>query len=230
MKFWVLKKKFVVIFLVCLIFGFGCCAAFSFVRPTYSPKTEYKIVIDAGHGGIDGGSVGKKTKVVESKLNLQFAKNLKSQLEKVGVYCVLTRSGDDGLYDEGARSLKKSDMLKRKQIIEEAGPNLVVSIHMNSFPLSSARGAQVYYKEKNESGESLACEIQGELNKVVDGNKKKEKPGDFYLVTCTDLPAVLIECGFLSNPEEEILLQQSGYQTKICKAILSGILGYLAAA
>lgn len=191
------------------------------------PNSKYTVVIDAGHGGIDGGSVGAKTGVIESKLNLDFAFNLAHQLNKMGVSCILTRTDENGLYDAGAKSLKKSDMLKRKQIIEKTKPNLVISLHMDSFALSSTSGSQAYYKKGSESGKILAQSIQKQLSCNFENAKKTEKIGDYYIVNCTDLPAVLVECGFLSNYEEELLLQDKNYQDKICYSIMCGILDFL---
>ena len=154
------------------------------------PNSKYTVVIDAGHGGVDGGSVGCSTGVVESNLNLDYAFNLAEQLNKMGISCVLTRTNENGLYDSNAKSLKKSDMLARKGIIEKVNPNLVISIHMDSFSLSSTNGSQTYYKKGSESGKLLAQKIQKQLSFNFENAKKTEKIGDYYIVNCTDLPAV----------------------------------------
>lgn len=191
------------------------------------PNSKYTIVIDAGHGGIDGGSVGAKTGVVESNLNLQYAYNLARQFNQMGISCVLTRTDENGLYEKGAKSLKKSDMLKRKGIIDKTNPNLVISIHMDSFALSSTSGAQTYYKKGSDSGRMLAEKIQKQLLCNFENAKKSEKVGDYYIVNCTDTPAVLVECGFLSNLDEEVLLQDKDYQNRICYSIMCGALDFL---
>ena len=191
------------------------------------PNSKYTIVIDAGHGGIDGGSVGASTGVVESELNLTYAYNLARQFNQMGISCVLTRTDENGLYDSSAKSLKKSDMLARKEIIEKTNPNLVISIHMDSFSLSSTSGSQAYFKKGSESGKILAQKIQKQLFCNFENAKKSEKVGDYYIVNCTDLPAVLVECGFLSNPQEEVLLQDKNYQNKMCYSIMCGVLDFL---
>ena len=145
----------------------------------------------------------------------------------MGISCVLTRVDENGLYDSGAKSLKKSDMLKRKNIIDKSNPNLVISIHMDSFALSSTSGAQAYYKKGSESGKVLAEKVQKQLSCNFENAKKSEKVGDYYIVNCTDVPAVLVECGFLSNHEEEVLLQNEDYQNKICYSIMCGALDFL---
>ena len=224
----ILSKKAVIIFL-CAIF---LCFTLFFINiksniQTFQPVLNTVVVIDAGHGGIDGGCTGKITGVYESDLNLKYAKNLYSQLTSMGISCYLTRKDGNGLYEKNAKNLKKSDMQKRKEIIEKVNPTLVVSIHMNSFPLSSACGAQVFYKKDNNAGKVLADSVQGQLNKSIKNAKKTSKVGDYYMVNCTDLPAVLIECGYLSNNEEEVLLQNKDYQNKFCYVLSCGIVDFL---
>ncbi len=222
-------RKRIVIFAILLIVAIvGAFGTYFAVREVgYSPKAEYTVVIDAGHGGIDGGCVGKNTGVFESELNLAFAQNLANQLENLGVSAKLTRNDGNGLYDSSQKNLKKSDMKKRKEIIEDCNPELVVSLHMNSFPLSSCCGAQAFFKKGSEQGEKFAQCVQDELGVQIPDAKKLAKVGDYYIVNCTDIPSVLVECGFLSNPQEEMLLQTKQYQTKICYAIACGIVKYL---
>ena len=191
------------------------------------PRGEFCVVIDAGHGGIDGGSVGKITGITESELNLRYAKNLSNQLMQMGIISVLTREDDNGLYDKNATNLKRSDMKKRREIIQTFNPQIVVSIHMNSFPISSSRGAQTFYKKGSEQGKNLADCIQKQLSTSIEKTGEYGKVGDYYIVNCLDIPAVLVECGFLSNAEEEKLLNTKEYENKICYLILSGIVAYL---
>lgn len=229
--FIVLNKKHIILFSILLIF---IILTIIFVSTIVSlkvvnvkPQTEYVIVVDAGHGGIDGGSVGKATGITESELNLRYAKNLCNQLKQMDISCVLTRENENGLYDSSAKNLKRSDMKKRKEIIETYKPQLVVSIHMNSFPLSSSRGAQAFYKKGNEQGKNFADCIQKQLSTSLEKTGVNGKVGDYYIVNCTDTPAVLVECGFLSNLEEEQLLVTKEYEDKICYLILCGIVSFL---
>ncbi len=225
--FFCIKKKWIVIAILVVAIA-GVCGTFFMVRDVgYVPKGNCTVVIDAGHGGVDGGCVGKKTGVFESELNLTFARNLANQLENMGISVKLTRSDGNGLYDSSQKNLKKSDMKQRKKIIEESNPALVVSLHMNSFPISSCTGAQTFFKKSNVEGEKLATCVQQELGVQVENAKKTAKAGDYYIVNCTDIPSVLVECGFLSNPQEEFLLQTKSYQTKLCYAIACGIVKYL---
>lgn len=224
MKFLTIKKRtlcaiLVGVILVCSVVG--VCYA---VRAASSPKALYTIVIDAGHGGRDGGAVGS-TGVTESELNLEFSLKLKELCEDYGFKVVLTRKDMNGLYSLFATNKKKSEMKKRQEIIEKAKPDVVVSIHMNSFS-SSSSGAQCFYASGNESGQVLATRVQQALSTEIEHTGTSAKVGDFYVLNCTDYASVLVECGFLSNPEEEQKLCDEEYQTNFCRTLLYGILDY----
>lgn len=225
--FLTIKRK--VLFLCLVVFVLVAILSSFFVVQSVvaKPITHYSVVIDAGHGGIDGGCVGKSTGVLESDLNLKFAYNLQKQLTNLGISCTLTRKNADGLYDTTAKNHKKSEMSVRKKIIEDASPDLVVSLHMNSYSLSSCRGAQAFFKKGHEQGKILADNIQQELSIITDVKSTAGKVGDYFIVNCTNIPSVLVECGFLSNIEEERLLATPAYQTKICYAISVGIVKFL---
>ncbi len=190
------------------------------------PAVKYTIVIDAGHGGIDGGAVGKKTGVTESEINLEYAETLKEICEGFGMRVVMTRKDMNGLYNPLAPNRKRSDMEKRRQIIEASGADLVVSVHMNAFPRASSRGAQVFYGLDNERGKALATSVQSLLHKTTEYAKTVAKEGDFYILNCTPLPGVLVEFGFLSNAEEERLLVNDDYRHQMCYAVATGILSF----
>ena len=224
MKFLTIKKRtlcaiLVGVILVCSVVG--VCYA---VRAASSPKAQYTIVIDAGHGGRDGGAVGS-TGVTESELNLEFSLKLKELCEEYGFKVVLTRKDMNGLYSLFATNKKKSEMKKRQEIIEKAKPDVVVSIHMNSFS-SSSSGAQCFYASGNEAGEKLATRVQQALSTEIEHTGVTAKVGDFYVLNCTDYASVLVECGFLSNPEEEQKLCDEEYQSEFCRTLLYGILDY----
>lgn len=222
-KFFAVKKRVLfamLCFCLCLVVVGACFA----VSVTTSPLPIHTIVIDAGHGGKDGGAEGKTTGVDESKLNLDYALTLKEICEQFGFKVVLTRKDMGGLYSPFAENKKKSEMQKRKEIIEKTNPDLVVSIHMNSFPSSSAKGAQVFYAEGNDAGQSLADSVAVSLSKNIENAKETAKVGDYFVLNCTSIPAILIECGFLSNAEEEVLLQDENYMHNFCYQILCGVL------
>ena len=226
MKFLTIKKRTLCVILLGIIltcFGVGVCFA---VRATSSPKAQYTIVIDAGHGGRDGGAVGKTTGVTESKLNLDYALELKDLCQQFGFDVVLTRSTMDGLYDESAPNKKKSEMEKRKNIINSSGADLMISIHMNAFPLSSSSGAQVFYAKGSGLGFELAKSVQTSLSQSFESARDYVSIGDYFVLNYSEIPACLVECGFLSNPEEERLLQTEQYRKSFCYSLLYGIINF----
>jgi N-acetylmuramoyl-L-alanine amidase len=186
------------------------------------PKIGKTVVVDAGHGGIDGGVVGSASGVKESEINLAIAKSLKHFLERNGYDVVMTRENSDGLYGLTSKNKKLRDMEARRDIIKEAKPDLVISVHQNYYPLSSVRGAQVFYSADSEISKQIADSMQGTLNTAL-GNDRIAKTGDYYIVNCTDFPSVIVECGFLSNPEEEKLLVTAAYQEKVAYSVFSAV-------
>ncbi len=199
---------------------------FSAIRPAFLPKPAHVIVIDAGHGGKDGGAVGRITDTDESFLNLQYAKTLQKICKEFGFRVVMTRESMEGLYSPLAPNKKRSEMEKRQQMIEDANPDIVVSIHMNSFPSSEAKGAQVYYAQGSEGGQALADSVSKSLHQNIKNAKNTAKVGDFYVLNVSPCPSILVECGFLSNPEEELLLQDEKYMQQFCYHLFCGILKF----
>ncbi|MGN0748215.1 MAG: N-acetylmuramoyl-L-alanine amidase [Christensenellales bacterium] len=186
------------------------------------------IVIDAGHGGIDPGCEGKQEGSNERELNLVYSNCLKKYLELYyDVNVVMTRTTTNGLYSSFAKNKKKDDMQKRKEIIQNSNADLVISIHMNAYPLTSVRGAQVYYNPECDISKNLATSIQNCFKVDLPYAKSSPGIGDYFILNCTNTPAVIIECGFLSNSEEETLLLSSDYREKVCYSILCGIIKYL---
>lgn len=223
--FVVLKKKFLVCVLVVLMMATGVLGVVG-AKKTMSPKPQFAIVVDAGHGGVDGGAVGSQTGITENELNLQFAQTLKQICQEYGWKVVLTRSDLSGLYSPLASNKKRSEMEKRKEIIEKSKADLVVSIHMNSFADKSVCGANVFYAKESVQGQMLANAVQGIFFETMQVRNSKAKVGDYYILNCADKPSILIECGFLSNDKEELLLQDKDYQQQMCYAIFCGILKY----
>ena len=187
----------------------------------------FKIVIDAGHGGVDGGVSGRNTGVKESEINLLVAKEFAKCASEAGFKVAMTRSSSAGLYGTATSSLKRKDMLKRKEIISKERPDIVVSIHMNYYPVSTRRGAQAFYKKGDENGLKLATAMQNNFNSL-DCNVKPYSPlvGDYYILNCTDIPSVIVECGFLSNPEDELLLNNENYRKLLAETLLKGVVEY----
>ena len=138
----------------------------------------------------------------------------------------MTRSDMNGLYDEFAQNKKKSEMEKRKNIINNSGADIMISIHMNSFPLPSCTGAQVFYAKGSELGFNLAKSVQTSLSKTFENARDYVTVGDYFVLNYSTMPSILIECGFLSNPTEETVLQKDAYCEKFCYHILAGIISY----
>ncbi len=228
----VIKRRNIVIVAVLLataITFIVCFGALSKTAIGEASVSGIKVVLDAGHGGIDGGVSGIKTGVKESELNLSIAKKTQKYLTDAGMSVVLTRSSEAGLYGVATSNLKKKDMLKRKEIILDAKPDLVVSIHLNQYSVSSRRGAQIFYKKGDEKGKILADVMQSSFNALEEATRSfSALSGDYYILNCSTFPSVIAECGFLSNPEEEALLITEEYQDKVAYTIFKGIVGYLA--
>ena len=215
-------RIFIVFFVILFIFSFIFFNIISFQVSKYNGIT---IVLDAGHGGRDGGSVGING-TIEKEINLEYTLALKEKLVKVGYRVELTRKNDDGLYSELAKNKKISDMNARCEIIKKTNPNLVISIHMNSFPDSSACGANTYYRAGDEASKNIANLIQASLNTYCGVKNTQAKVGDYYILNCSYYTAVLIECGFLSNGRERELLKSKEYQQKVADAISVGLIKY----
>lgn len=186
------------------------------------------VVLDAGHGGVDGGVVGTRTGVKESDVNLAVTYLLKERFEEAGLSVVLTRRTEAGLYGMATAGYKKRDMRRRAEIIQSASPALVISVHQNFFSLSSRRGAQVFFRESSAPSQTLACSIQTALNDMPECVKRSDPlKGDYYILNCSDHPSVIVECGFLSNPEDEALLLTEDYRERLAETIVFGALGFL---
>ena len=192
------------------------------------PSESLVVVIDAGHGGIDGGVSGVNTGVKESDINLEIAKLLAKEFLSGGFSVVMTRSTTAGLYGHTGAGHKRRDMQAREKIIKQANPALVISIHQNKFSSPSRRGAQVFYRAGSEGGNSLAKCVQNQLNNLKENGKKCfPLSGDYYLLNISPCPAIIVECGFLSNAQDEKLLISAEYQKQLVGTIFYGALSFL---
>lgn len=189
------------------------------------------VVIDAGHGGADGGVTGVATGAKESDLNLEMAMVLGDYLESAGFRVVYTRKNADDLCGGGAFD-KRKDMYKRAEIVKRAAPVAVISLHMNAFPSSSRRGAQVFFGKSSEEGAALAAAVQDRLNAAFNepdvGRKFSALSAEKFLLEQSAAPAVIVECGFLSNPADEKNLTSPLYRAGFAYEIFRGIAAFLA--
>ncbi|MGN0383776.1 MAG: N-acetylmuramoyl-L-alanine amidase [Eubacterium sp.] len=194
-------------------------------------ETYGTVIIDAGHGGNDPGKIGVSGEV-EKEINLQIAQKLKNVMEEKGFCVVMTRESDAGLYESTDSNKKRSDMAKRCEIINsqfESDDNTIcISIHQNSYTSQSIHGAQVFYYSKSESGKLMAELIQQSLIENVDPTNTRiaKANSDYYILTHTDCPSVIVECGFLSNYTEAGKLSDEDYQQQLAEAILQGVIDF----
>lgn len=215
------KTIFILISILLLFFSFTQGIALNKKKQVF---TGIVIVIDPGHGGNDPGARTKE--VDEDKLNLQISLKLKEKLEKLGASVVLTRNDDYDLAQAGASNIKKSDMKERAKILDQENVALFLSIHGNISLDKKCSGAVVYYRIDDEISKQLAQCIMDEL-KPVTSSRYQIKKGDFYLLNNTNTLGVLIETGFLSNPQDLKKLQQNDYQSQLAEAIIDGIYHFL---
>lgn len=201
---------------------------------TFSPvlREDLLLIIDPGHGGEDGGAVSVSG-VPESGINLSIALKCEQLAGLFGQPVQLLRREEVSLADPEAETLrqrKRSDLQKRVEIINSASNAVLLSIHQNFFTKASYSGAQVFYRP-GEDSRQWAIQIQEQLRLALDTENQrqaKEIPSDIYLMSHISCPAILVECGFLSNPEEDALLQTEDYQRKLAVTILGGCMGYFA--
>lgn len=219
---------FTILLILCalLLNGIG----YHFDARTASVPVAPTVLIDPGHGGEDGGAVGING-CVEKNINLEISLILRDLLQMSGIDAVMTRSEDIMLYDSAAPGKKKAQDLKnRVMMAEELNAALTVSIHMNTYPSEKCSGAQVYYSPNTEESKTLAEGIRSSfINNLQPQNQRqtKEATSAIYLLHNIKTPAVLVECGFISNREEAQLLCDSSYQHKVALAIYSSIIEHL---
>lgn len=225
-----MKKRLELIMAVIVLVGayFLAKEGAHMVESQKAEEGKICIVVDAGHGGIDPGKVGIN-KAEEKDINLKIAQYLKKMLEADDIEVVMTRTDENGLYSENSNNKKVEDMRKRCEIIEEAKPVFTVSIHQNSYPEESVKGAQVFYYGESVAGKELADTLQASLIAQLDPNNHRQAKANesYYLLKKTSSPTVIVECGFLSNSEEAELLVTKEYQKKVAEAVHSGIVQYL---
>lgn len=222
-----LKKKSVA--LVCLSFAAAIAVMISLrAVPTISFNKPYTVVVDAGHGEPDGGAVGING-TIEKDINLQIALKLREVLENRGVRVIMTRTDDNSICDNSARTLhekKVSDMHNRLEIINTSGADLFLSIHMNSFSDPKTGGLHVFYSRNHPEAEETATLIQESIAELTGAKTHAVKTASdtLFLMKNPIPPAILIECGFISNPEEEKLLNDDNYQSKIAFSIANAVI------
>lgn len=183
------------------------------------------IIIDPGHGGFDPGKPGING-LDEKHLNLDIALLLRNYLERSGAIVMMTRTTDDDVDGMDGVKHKSKDMVERKKI--SADGDILISIHQNSFTQPSVHGAQAFYNNQSEQGKLLAKSIQDHIKLYTDPTNKRQAKSNtnYYVLKATQIPAVIVECGFLTNPEEEKKLNSEDYQDLMARGIYMGIIRY----
>lgn len=220
-------KDFLYMSFLSLVFFTMICLVFNAEAYTASKNQKSSkgvIAIDPGHGGYDPGKVslyGTK----EKDINLSISLLLKKLLEDEGYTVIITRETDTHVGNDDS---KRNDMISRVQYINDANPDIAISIHQNSYPASHVKGAQVFYYKDSSESEKLAKTLQASLIKNADNSNTRSEKSDtsYYLLRKVECPVVIVECGFLSCPEEEAKLNSSKYQASLAKAITKGIQKY----
>ena len=231
----VVKRRLAAVFGVCLVLG-GLLVSARWVSavPAFSAAVTppMVLVIDPGHGGEDGGAVSADPSVTESRINLEIALCVRDLMAFLGQPTVMTRTEDRAIYSSQARTLREkkvSDLKNRVTMVNELDNAVLLSIHQNSLPSSPVtHGAQVFWNA-GDGAEAWGTMVQDLLNQAVNvGNEKQGRriSDSIYLMKQVQSPAVLVECGFLSNGEETVLLQQPDYQLTLAAAITAGCMAW----
>lgn len=190
------------------------------------------VIVDAGHGGMDGGATAADG-TVEKDINLSIALKLRDMLDTAGYNVIMTRETDDDIADDSAKTVRQqkvSDIKNRMKIIEQTPDALFVSIHQNHYGGPSYSGAQVFYSKNNPESEKLAKAIQQDIRSLIQPQNQravKRTGTEIYLLYHAQSPAVMVECGFLSNADETLKLKDDNYQNAMAFSVMCGITDYL---
>lgn len=215
--------------ILCIGLAHGGSQAVTTLGESAPVAREHTIIIDAGHGGIDGGATSC-TGILESTINLQIALRLDDLMHFLGYQTYMIRTTDTSIYTQGntIAAQKVSDLKERVRIVNETEDAILISIHQNTFSDSRYGGAQVFYP-KTDGSKELASAMQGALITIANPDSKRvcKKADGVYLMEHIEQTGILIECGFLSNPEEEALLRSADYQKKLCGIIAATVGSFL---
>ncbi len=227
-KFYILILLIFVIYISSFIYNY----IIETIETSSTPVSNHIIVLDAGHGFPDGGATNASTSIIESDLNLEIVLKLQNLLEASNCTIILTRSDKNGIYELDSKNIKNkkiSDMKNRAFIGNNSNADLFLSIHMNKLDQTQYSGYQTFYKNSDQTSREIAQNIQSSLNCYIKKDKIREikSISGIYLTKNVDIPLVLVECGFLSNPEEAQLLSTESYQDKIAWSIYIGLMDYL---
>ena len=229
MRVFHLKKDFLIVLLVLLMLSLIVLIVYSTARKTAMdtvfsfPLYNHTVVIDPGHGGYDPGV--HRDGVTEKDIVLDISRNLKLFLRRQGAEVIMTREVDKDLLEVGPK--KRKDLEGRMKVIEKADADLLVSVHTNAMESPVWSGAQTFFSSHDDqASRQLALCVQEELVKNLGNTKREAKPGYYYILEQSPIPATIVEVGFISNPEEAEQLKNPDYQKKVALSIYKGIYRY----
>jgi len=200
------------------------------IKTNATPITNKTVILDAGHGLPDEGAVGF-TGTKEQAINLEIVLKLQKLIEQSGSKVILTRSDENGIYSADSTSIRNkkiSDIKNREYIVDNSNADIFISIHLNKYQDSKYSGWQTFYQSKIDNSKLLATSIQNELNNNINNDNKRVPMAikGVYLMEHISIPGVVVECGFISNPNEEELLKQETHQSKLAWGIYTGVQKY----
>lgn len=213
---------FLVLLIVCNVVGVQITQGL--LNQAYKPYKGVVVVLDAGHGGRDDGA--RYNSVKEQEVNLLISKYVKKELEDIGMKVILTRDSGKDLAKGNTKNRKREDMKERVKIINDEKVDFFISIHMNAFPTSTPKGSQIFYAKKDEDSYQFASCIQEAIASTTN-TKSDPKVGNYYILNKSNKIGVLLECGFLSNPQDREKLITSKYQKQLSKDIKKGVMTFL---
>ena len=229
----VIKRKIIYIFLSVIIISIALLKLGDkqVVETVALPVNKKVIILDAGHGRRRRTVQQLMTGIMESDINLKIVLKVQNLLEQAGSTVILTRSDENAIYDLDKKTLREkkvSDIKNRVKIGKESEADIFISIHLNKIPQNQYWGWQTFFKGNNENSKKLANCLQNGLNQTIQKENKREslKIENIYIMDHVEIPTAIVECGFLSNPEEKILLEQDEYQDKLAWGIYIGIMDY----
>ena len=232
------RIKIILAFLLISLFTFSCSTVKNqnnnltneTIETTATPVSGKTVILDAGHGTPDEGAQSSDG-VTEAETNLKITLKVQKLLEQSGCNVILTRSDDNAIYDLDSKTLRQkkvSDIKNRVKIGNESSADVFVSIHLNKISESQYYGWQCFYNTKSEKSIDLAKSIQESLNEAIEkeNNRVAMKLNSVYIMKNVEIPISIVECGFLSNPEEEKQLLEDSYQERLAWGIYNGIMEY----
>ncbi len=203
-------------------------------EPAFAVTDDHMtVIVDPGHGGEDGGAEGYDNKTIEKDINLAVSLKLEQMLKVGGFEVIMTREDDRLINDEGLSTLRErkvSDIRNRMKLIEAHPEAIFLSVHQNKFTESSSHGAQIFFGKNNPESEVLAQAMQDSFHELLqpDNSRQIKKSGkEIYLLYHSEIPSIMVECGFLSNPDECNKLTDDEYQNQVAFTIYAGLMKYI---